>query len=282
MRTIALSTTLIVATVIAQADTLMDENFNGPLGPQWTSVDSGGPANLTVGGGVAALGPLDSGSAVSGESAYIQQVYDNSTTNYGGYTVSFEVDFTGLSFTPDTTQGNNDVELFTIMPTSGNAAMVQLAFWQREWNNDYWISSTNGVQYSSTGNVRGDHSFSVSALESYSRLGFSGDITFVNNGGLNWTVASTWTLTDLTDSSFVAEFTSTITRDATNTSFDPTTGSNEKFQLGLTGYGLQFTAPNFTGGITFDNFLVTAVPEPASLGLLALGAVALLRRRRMG
>lgn len=43
--------------------------------------------------------------------------------------------------------------------------------------------------------------------------------------------------------------------------------------------GLYYDDPHGEGSVIYDNFSLT-VPEPASLGLLALGGLALLRRRR--
>jgi MYXO-CTERM domain-containing protein len=58
--------------------------------------------------------------------------------------------------------------------------------------------------------------------------------------------------------------------------YDPTLGiSTLQFSAGAGGYG-------FDTGNTFhlDNFTVSTVPEPVSMGLLGLAGLASLRRRR--
>ena len=48
----------------------------------------------------------------------------------------------------------------------------------------------------------------------------------------------------------------------------------------IDGILLSIVTGSFTWTVDFDDFKITAVPEPASAGLLSLGALALLRRRR--
>lgn len=57
--------------------------------------------------------------------------------------------------------------------------------------------------------------------------------------------------------------------------YDPTVNSNLRVQLGAGGFG--FDSGNI---VRLDNIVVATVPEPASLGVLGLGALVGLRRRR--
>jgi hypothetical protein len=43
---------------------------------------------------------------------------------------------------------------------------------------------------------------------------------------------------------------------------------------------VEFAEPNGTGTVWFDNAVLTVVPEPSTVAMLALGGVALLGRRR--
>ena len=61
-----------------------------------------------------------------------------------------------------------------------------------------------------------------------------------------------------------------------------TASFSQTYNLGAGSYTLQIASNLSTQlrGIQIDNLSVTAVPEPASLGLLGLGGLTLLRRRR--
>lgn len=273
-----------VTCVFGQASgaTIFTQTFDALSAP-WTSVNSGGQTSFGIANGVGTLGPLNSATAQNSDTAYIQYAYNNSVTNYPGYTGSFVLDMSGLSFTPDATTGNNSMGLFQIWPTSGNNKLAELRFEAREHNNDYAFLTTNGVQFSSSGTTTGTLSLAPATLQALSNIRVDFVVTFANNGELNWTVSSDFTITNLADNSLVGTLASTITRNANNADFNPLTGSNERFRIGLVSHSVQFTAPNFTGNIVIDDFTVAGIPEPSTYGLvlaLVLGAMVLYRRRR--
>ncbi|MDX2110575.1 MAG: PEP-CTERM sorting domain-containing protein [Verrucomicrobiota bacterium] len=283
-RILSLALISVIASVASYAAAIFSEDFSAPLGAAWTAVDSGGPINMNVANGVATLGPLDSATAVNGETAYIKRSVSNATTQYAGYSGSFTCNFTGLSFVPSATNGNNSITLFKLMPTSGNNKLADLRFEIREWNNDYNFVSANGIQFSGTGAVIDTKSFSTATLQALSNVKFAYVINFVNNGALNWTVSTDWTITDENTSTVLTTLKSTITANSANSDFNPLTGSNEVFQFGVTSYDQQFNAPQVTGNLVMDNITVSGIPEPGAYALILAGGIAglviLFRRRR--
>lgn len=284
MKSIASLTFLFAFIPAAFGSLIFSENFDDVLGSEWTQVDSGGNVDFTVANGVATIGLLDSATMTGGQTAYIEYTFDNSTDQFIGYRGSFVVDFTNMSFTTDATTGNNAINLFELFPTSGNNRMVGLSFEMREWNNDYAFVSRNGVQFNAGGNNVGTQSIATGTLEGLSEVMFEFEITFQNNGGLNWTINSDWTFTDVSTDTLLGTINSNITRDAANGDFDPLSGSNERFRIGAIGTTSQFTVPNVTGNIAVDDFTVTGIPEPSFyavlLGAGTFGLILWSRRRK--
>jgi len=110
----------------------------------------------------------------------------------------------------------------------------------------------------------------------------SSDITINgNNVGFGYgNAAMTWTITRTSETNLRVE--------ATNRDVSPTAAPNYSGNITISGTSapdsFKFYASGMQGGNEaqpyFNNLTLTVVPEPSSLGLLALSGLALLRRRR--
>jgi hypothetical protein len=92
-----------------------------------------------------------------------------------------------------------------------------------------------------------------------------------NNGAADWNFTPTTT----NDAYTHVEFTVNQATPPLLVTFDPTLAFNLRLQHGAGGFG--FDANNI---VRADNIVVEVVPEPGMIGVLGLGAVAALRRRR--
>lgn len=117
----------------------------------------------------------------------------------------------------------------------------------------------NGGYTAASGTIKFDYTKPTTLTGNYFQLG----IFFNYDGGWGPTTGSE---TDNGNGTFTATIPYTINA----------TGSSWYFQ-----FGLHYNS-NFDPSDTFviDNVRVVQVPEPASLGLLSIGAIALIRRRR--
>jgi hypothetical protein len=283
----------------ASAEIVINQPFTStPPSLVWTPVTSNGGSinfagsNLDVSGFV----PTNSAQAIN---AYEQ----TTTSDTMQYTTSGGVSTGTLVSTWDTTfnttnsagsvGGEDQPTMFNIYG-GGNQPIASFYVWTSGWFGrpiyeigassqiEYAVlpSTVTGVNYDqlvSGSNIDG-HSFQIQVTTTITNSG-----TDPSNPSYNlWTLDNTVTMDDLNDPANSYTFIYDRTGDA-DSGYDPL-DSPLVFQLGNVNFGAGLPAADaISGDEDFTNFSVTnplPAPEPASLGLLAIGSVMGLTRRR--
>jgi len=250
-------------------------NFNGSdqFTPNFTVVVAGGSNNLSysaTGGIQDQPGPANGGGVVGTATASTDV-----TALYNGQTFSLN------------TGATNTISEFVKYSTSGtgtNDKALQLGFSNNKSFNggggQFFVAprifgnNTSELQTAvngTTGTVAGSAATLTPAATNgdWLRLTFNIAETDATAG----TFSYSYTVDDFGPNGTVATPTNLVTNAGTFTNAG--LAGNVLTNLNA---GFRYSAPSVT--LNYDNFIVNAVPEPASLGLFAAGGLLLLRRRR--
>jgi hypothetical protein len=256
------------------------QDFNGPLPGSWTTTTAnGGVATVNDGGnGLLTVSPLQT----DGEQAYVSTVASGGAG--GHFFTEFDVTFNTHFITADLGAAAN-FNIFAVYGR-GNNPLASLNVSPSDYNHAYIITLGSGIEYGAGTQTSTDpyqQYLAPSVLEGKTFHVIVGTNTTFN-GGTNWTIDNTVAFTRTGGPNFILSLTRTGNAVDGLGGYDPRV-DDLTFGLGDLGFGNSGTpslpAADFTGNVQFDNFQAfSAVPEPASLGLLGLGGLVMLKRRK--
>lgn len=252
--------------------TLFDEDFCTPLASPWTNTVTGGANNptLTAAGTCAmTIGNLASKLNTTQAKAYIERPYNNSTSNYSIFTGYFDIDFHDMYFNPGTTNGAGDFSLFNHWVNGGNNASVRFSLGYTGYNDMYVVGGSNGIVWWGGGAGIFSQLISIGDLQTvHPRMRFQYQTTFTNNGGDNWTVATTWNISNLATGALLWTKNSSFT--ATAGGWNPLTEVSHRFQYGLLNHSV-WSAEDCHGSMYFEHIQNTARTPFVGSGVLRFG-----------
>lgn len=229
------------------------EDFCAPLAaPPWTTTLTGGAGDptLTVDNCQMVIGSLSSTLNASGSKAHLRRTVDNSINHLPVFTGSFDLDFSGLLFDHLNQSGQGAITLYEHWMNSGNAPAVILSLIYSGYNDVYKFEARNGVQYGSGTTV--SQTVGISTLQStHPRLRFSYRTVYTNNGGLNWTAATTWEIRSLPGLELRWSLASTVTRNASNGDWNPFNDPLQNMRYGCVNHST-WSGGSLTGSIVWE------------------------------
>ncbi len=212
---------------------LFSENFAQGLPSPWTTVQTGGTSNPIVQASSSALSvsSLHSQVNTNGATACITRTHNVAAAGKPALAGYFDIDFDQLSFDHLNMSGQGTLSLFEHWLSSGNTATSNLSLIYSGYNKTYKFQAKAGIQYSSGTLTSGNVSI-TNLQQTHPRLRFYYDTLFTNNGGLNWTVDTLWTVVNRDTGATLLTLHPTMTGNASNSSWNPLTDTAQSFRYG--------------------------------------------------